>query len=195
MIVVYTALLALVAIVCAVGGFASQRVRSRWISGGVCAVALVALGGAYQTGFTFRLNRAATVATDRLVYLVPNCLCNPDSNNETDPLAVHVRNGQIAWRHPIRTSGLGPNNTFTSDDQRVYLQQYAPDASHLNESVLTALDAQTGQQLWQVTNTTTGSWVGAFSGRLVLSNLQSTWALDATTGQHSGAGSRWRCAV
>jgi outer membrane protein assembly factor BamB len=143
----------------------------------------VALAGAYLTGFTFRLNTAAPVSADRLVYLVPYCLCPPDSTVQTNLEAVRVRDGQIQWRHPIRRSGLGPNDTFISDDQHVYLEQYAPDAAHLREYVVTALDAHSGHQVWRVTSATGGTLVSAANGRLTLSTLQTTLLLDAATGQ------------
>jgi hypothetical protein len=109
----------------------------------------VALAAAYLTGFTFHLNASAPVSQDDLVYLVPNCLCGPDSNVDTDLEAVRVRDGMVHWRHPLRKIGLGPSDTFISDAQHVYLQQYAPDATHQSEYVVSALDAHPSRQVWQ----------------------------------------------
>lgn len=49
--------------------------------------------------------------------------------------------------------------------------------------IVTALDALSGRQDWQVTTTSIGgSLVGVFQGRLVLSSLEATVVLDAATG-------------
>lgn len=179
---VSSALLALLAVVCVVGVFKSMRpgVKGAWGAG--CVLTLVALAGAYVTGFTFHLNTAAPVSTDRLVYLVPNCVCHPDANVHTELDAVRVRDGQIQWRYPLRRGGMGPSDAFISDERHVYVEQQSPDATQ-REFVVTALDARSGRQVWHVRDALGGgTFVSAAHGRLVLSTAQSTLILDAATG-------------
>lgn len=181
----YTALFALLTVLGLAGAFKSTRPRTKGIWSGCCLFALLALASAYLTGFTFHLNTPAPVSSDRLVYLVPQCVffCVPDSNVQTEIVAVRVRDGQVQWRHPIRRSGLGPNDTFINDDQHVYLEQYALDASHPREDVFTALDAHSGHQVWQVVSDVGWTMVGAADGRLTLENQQTILILDAGTGK------------
>ncbi len=177
-----SALLALLAVVCVVGVFKSMRLGVKGAWGAGCVLTLIALAGAYITGFTFHLNTAAPASTERLVYLVPNCVCQPDANIHTELDAVRVRDGQIQWRHPLRRGGLGPSDAFISDEQHVYVEQQSPDATQ-REFVVTALDARTGRQVWHVRNALGGgTFVSAAHGRLVLSTVQSTLILDTATG-------------
>jgi outer membrane protein assembly factor BamB len=64
----------------------------------------------------------------------------------------------------------------------VYLEQYAPDAAHAREYVVTALDAHSGRQIWQVTTPFGGRFVSAAQGRLVMSD-NGTLILDTATGK------------
>lgn len=180
---IYTAVFALIALVGAAGAITSSRPRIRGAMVACCILALVALASAYITGFTFHLNTAAPISTDRLVYLVPNCLCVPDSNVQTDLEAVRVRDGQIQWRHPIRLSSFGASDRFISDDRYVYLEQYSPDATHLREYIITALDAHSGHQVWQTTSDIGGNLAITANGRLTLTNGQTDLILDPMTGK------------
>jgi outer membrane protein assembly factor BamB len=183
MIWVYTALFVLLCFVCLIGLIVSTRQRAKWAWGVGCVIALVALAAAFLTGFTFHLNASAPVARVDVVYLTPGCLGPPDSCTQTDLTAVRVSDGQILWRHPIR-EGFGGSDTFISDAQHLYLDQYALDATHLHEDVITALDAHSGRQVWQVVVAMNSAWVGVFSGRLVLSTSRhTTLILDGATGK------------
>lgn len=90
---------------------------------------------------------------------------------------------------PIIEGGFGPHDTFIHDDafisdaHHLYLEQYAPDATHWGETVITALDANSGRQVWQVVPGIDGAGMGVFTGRLVLSTNQTTLILDAATGK------------
>jgi hypothetical protein len=89
MVWVYTGLLSLVAVVCLAGAIKGSRPQIRVMLGVCCILALVALAGAYVTGFTFHLNRDAPVSTNSLVYMIPGCSCVHDQNLQT----VRVRDG------------------------------------------------------------------------------------------------------
>jgi outer membrane protein assembly factor BamB len=183
MIWVATALLVLLAAGCLVGVWKAAHLRTKATWGAGCVIGLVAVAAAYLTGFTFHLNASAPVAQDDLVYLVPNCLCVPDSNIDTNLEAVRVRDGMVQWRHPLRKSGLGTSDTFISDAQHVYVLQYAPDAAHQNDYVVTALDAHSGRQVWQAIIEGGAQLVSAGNGRVTLSNINTTLILDAGTGR------------
>lgn len=194
MIWVYTALFVLLAVMCLAGLIRSTRRRARGAWGTGCGIAFLALAVAYLTGFTFHRNVSAPVSTADVAYLVPACPGPPDSCSPAYLDAVRVSDGQLLWRYPIRRSDPSPhdrfindsviNDTFISDTHYLYLEQYAPDATHLQENVITALDAHSGRQVWQVVVAIAdGAWMGAFNGRLMLSTSHTTLILDAATGK------------
>jgi|GEM_PF-2224666 outer membrane protein assembly factor BamB len=179
MIWVYTAVLVLFAVCSLVGVFKATHPWAKGIWGAFCILAILVLAGTYLTGFTFHLNASAPVSSDRLVYLIPSCLCAPDSNVQNGLVAVRVRDGQVQWRHV--TQGINVI-AFASDDQRVYVLE-----KRLNTNdqgyILTALDAHSGHQTWQVTSEIGGRLLGVSDGRLTLANSQTTFILDANTGK------------
>lgn len=176
----YTIIFAIIALVSLVGIFMFDR---RWIKGiwaGCCLIAVLVLTGGYLTGFTFHLNTAAPVSSDRLVYVFPPCLCRPDSGLQTELIAVRVRDGHVQWRHPAVSNGLIGIAQFVSDGQRVYLLEPSLNASD-GGHILIALDAQTGRQIWQVSHVG-GRLVGEANGHVTIDSGGTTLILDAATG-------------
>lgn len=177
----YTAIFALLAALCLVGVYLAERKLAKGIWAGCCLIALVAIVGAYLTGFTFHRNTSAPVSTDRLVYLMPSHGGPPDSGLYTELDAVRVRDGHVQWRHPAVSNGLIGIAHYVSDDQRVYLLEPSLNASD-GGYILIALDAHTGHQVWQATHVG-APLIGEANGRLTLDAVGATLILDAATGK------------
>src|SRR5579884_2234715 len=175
----FTAFFVLLALLSLVGAVRFNRLWVKGILAGCCLISIVTIISAYLTGFTFHLNTAAPVAGDRMVYIIPPCFCNPDSIVQADLIAVRVRDGHVQWRHPIQSNGFMGGVQFVSDDHNVYV---SGDWSY-QANTITALDGQTGRQVWQVTSDVGGRLVGAANGRVILADIHTTILLDAMTGK------------
>lgn len=178
----YIVVFSLLALLGLFGAFMAARRRTKGIWGGCCLIALVALASGYLTGFTFHLNTSAPVSSDRLVYLIPMGPRRPDANIQTALVAVRLRDGHVQWRHPVRTGPWIGYAQYASDERHVYLLEAALNTNSRGYLV-TAFDAQSGHQDWQVTSDVGGTLVGVANGRLILEDLATTLVLDASTGQ------------